>query len=101
MLAECAALQDRFEVTHNLLFSRQPSHEVISAPETVEALGVADSAEFLRCVEAQGTRSTVDADVEGGRALGIRGTPTLLIRDRLQLGGLTAEELEVALRKAY
>jgi len=96
----CAARQGRFEPFHDQLFAHQDSLGVIAWSRLARAAGVEEPA-FGRCLESA-PAAEVEADVRAGDRLGVRGTPTLLVNDRLLRGappGALEDAVERALRE--
>jgi len=100
-VAECSVAQGQFERVHRLIFSRTLARDPAPLSTIAAAIPSVDTAALRECSNSQAATAAVDAELQLGHTLGIRGTPTLLIRDRLQLGGLTAEQLEGALRESH
>jgi hypothetical protein len=81
--AECAGVQGSFGRLQDLLFEKQEKIGLIGWDAFARAAGVPDSAAFSLCMRQAHTARAVDLDVESGRAVGVRGTPTLLINGRV------------------
>lgn len=97
----CAARQGRFERFHDQLFAHQDSLGVIAWSRLARAAGVEEPA-FSGCLESV-TAADIEADVRAGDQLGVHGTPTLLVNDRLLRGappGALEDAVERALREA-
>ena len=98
----CAARQGRFARYHDLLFAHQDSLSTIGWPRLARAAGVARPADFERCLE-DGAPAEIERDLRAGERLGVHGTPTLLVNDRLIRGappGALEDVVERALREA-
>lgn len=84
--AEAAGLQGAFFPMHDLLFQRQeawagkPDAEAIFEGYAAE-LGL-NVARFRTDVASDAVRARVQRDADGGRALGINGTPTFFLNGR-------------------
>ncbi len=93
--AICAREQDGFDAFHDALFDRQ----VDLGPSLYAQLANELELDFNRydaCVKSTRPDLKIDADMEEGRAVGLRGTPTLLINGRMydsQFGGWSAEAI--------
>jgi protein-disulfide isomerase len=96
--AECAATQGAFERFHRLLYtdrSWMAYGAVEDFLELAERGGVADAGAFERCiVEGGEVDQAIVRDLEAARRLGIRGTPSFLINDRLYRGLLDSLQLK-------
>lgn len=79
--SECAATQQRFEAMHDVLFQKQDSLGVKSFVSYAVDAGVADTAEFTRCMNraAAPELSSIASDSAAARNIGSRGTPTIII----------------------
>lgn len=77
--AECASAQSRFLSMHDELFRNQATLGAGQWEELAKAAEVPDLPQFKRCMEAPETSARVDADFSVGRALDVRGTPTVII----------------------
>ncbi|MBK8246640.1 MAG: DsbA family protein [Gemmatimonadetes bacterium] len=92
LAAWCAHEQGRFESLHERLFADPDSVGRRQWSTIAEDAGVADTVSFLECMSAASTLAAIRRDSSDALALGVRGTPTLLIREELVLGapGLAA-----------
>ena len=76
---ECAAGQGRFKEYHAFLFENQDSLGVVDWVEISRRVGIANASAFGNCVESPATRELVTRDSVAAAALGVTGTPTVLI----------------------
>ena len=79
--SECAREQGEFHAYHLELYrmtQERKQHTPQSLRKTAEGTGL-DLQAFDRCLSSERNRSRVLEDREYGRALGVRGTPTLLL----------------------
>jgi protein-disulfide isomerase len=100
--ARCAAAAGRFWEYHDLLFVAQPAFartDLLTYARRVDL----DPAAFATCLDGQQFRPAVDKDLEEGRALGVRGTPTFFVNGTRLVGAQPIEAfreaVEAALRK--
>lgn len=98
--AICAAEQGRFEQIHRALFSAVIQGDSIRWRPIITAAGVPDTAGFRTCLQLEDTQKQVEKERQSGIDLRLGGTPGVLIADRLQVGGMSAEELLARLHKA-
>lgn len=77
--SECAARQGRFTEFHDVAFATLGSPELVTIDEMAAQAGVRDVHAFSTCLRDPATASRVQADLALGNALGITGTPTLLV----------------------
>jgi protein-disulfide isomerase len=77
--AECAHAQGRFEPFHDLLFANQDSLGLKSWSAFATQAGVLDTVEFERCRLEKGHMKRVEAGLDIGKEVGLRGTPTVLL----------------------
>jgi protein-disulfide isomerase len=77
--SECAHDQGKFFEFHDGLFMRQK--EIGVRPMTAFALeaGVADIPRFEKCASREGPLPSIEADIAAAKAVGGRGTPTLVV----------------------
>ena len=95
-LAEFAAGQDRFWQMHDALFSAQAELNAALLPEFATAQGL-DGAAARKAIEAHTHAQRIAADVEGGKASGVHGTPTFFINGRHHAGAYEYEDLLAAI----
>lgn len=77
--AECAEAQGRFPEFHDRLFQLQDSIPLLSLTQIVDRTGGMEIGAFNDCLTDPRRQARVDEDVEAGKQLGVRGTPTLLV----------------------
>lgn len=99
--AECAASQGRFVEMHDLLYKRQSSLGIVPWWSLARVAGVRDSARFASCLASTDARSRIDLDIEAGRHIGVRGTPTIVVGERRVTGVVTPETLDSLLRLTH
>lgn len=80
--SECAARQGRFTEYHDALFAGQETLGYTPWDAFARTAGVPDVGAFQRCLAEPGQMVSLVRDIEGGKRLGIRGTPTLLVNGR-------------------
>ena len=102
--AECAADQDRFWAYHDLLFSRQAG-ENQGAFTKDKLLAMAQESKldmtlFEPCLTKDQTLARVRGDAQEGQKIGVRGTPTFVINDRIVVGALPLEDFQQLIEKA-
>ncbi len=99
----CASRQGRFESYHDALFARQDSLGLIAWSRLAADAGVPDVPAFEACMAEAGPSAEIERDLQAGTRLGVRGTPALLVNDRLLYGappGVLEDLVERALRQA-
>ena len=96
----CAGDQGRFAEYHDLLFAQQDSIGLV--PWTTLALraGVTDTTQFTRCMDGPFVSGIVKLDSTAGASIGLRGTPLMLINDRLIAGAPEPAQLDSLIRAA-
>ena len=82
LAAECAARQGRFKSYHDILFRDPPSVRAARWEEVASRSSMPDLNAFRQCVRDSVTVPRVRADLEAAFALGVRGTPTVLVNDQ-------------------
>lgn len=76
--AICAGDQGQYWQMHDALFADQEHLDRASIRERQAALGL-DVVKSDLCIESPATKKRIAADTDAARALGVSGTPTLLI----------------------
>jgi protein-disulfide isomerase len=79
-MATCAGQQDRFWEANDYLYARGATAEAVETDAFVKALGL-DAVSFEACMRDD-AKARVEADVQSGIAVGVQGTPTLVIDGR-------------------
>ena len=90
--AECARQQGRFWEMHDAMFEHRAALEAEDLQKYARGVGL-DVDRWAACIEDDQTKARVLADIEQGRALGVRGTPTFFVNGFRQEGGLPPESL--------
>lgn len=98
--AECAHRQDKFDGFARLLFAQPDSIGVKPWPTFASQSLVPDAKAFEACLEDQGIGARVDADYDMAKDLGVRGTPSILINDRLYVGYRDSSAMHVLITAA-
>lgn len=91
--AECAGRVGHFEAFHHALYSDQGNIGRRSWVDFAERSGITDTLTFRRCLESGAMVAAVRSDVAAGDAIGIIGTPTLLVNGTLVTGAVEEEQL--------
>ena len=98
--AECAGRVGSFEAFHDRLFAQPDS---IGAKRwirfAVEA-GILDAVQFARCLSTRSVAVLVNQDSAAAVALGVEGTPTILINDLMVIGDPGFEQLNEYVKAA-
>ena len=81
--SECAAAQGRFEPFHLMLYANVESFGTKPWNAFASEAGVGLLADFEACQTSDETKAALVEDRAAGRALGVVGTPTFLINDKL------------------
>jgi protein-disulfide isomerase len=92
LAAECAGAQGRFLAYHELLYSKRDSIGRLSWRSFGEQAGVPDLERLEACLATGEAEMRVKEDVDAARRLGGRGTPLILLNDRLLHGAPPALE---------
>jgi protein-disulfide isomerase len=98
--SECARRQGMFRAYHDTLFGAQDALGSRSWTEVAGIVGVEDTTRFVQCMSDSSVSRTVRQDAAEAKVLNVRGTPALLINDKLVEGTLTDEELETYIQAA-
>jgi protein-disulfide isomerase/uncharacterized membrane protein len=97
-LAVCAQKLGRFWEANDILFNNGRRREQYSVSELAAALKLRKGS-LSTCERNPETAELVKKDLEAGRALQIRGTPTYVIGDRTYPGRVPSEVLDAALAR--
>jgi protein-disulfide isomerase len=97
--ARCAGAQGVFWEYHDLLYLSVPDFSRDDLIRYAGRLNL-DRDAFTTCVDTRRYRKEVEADVEEGRAIGIRGTPTFLVNGTPLVGAQPIEAFREAVREA-
>ncbi len=100
--SECAAEQGRFWEYHDYLFQRQEQDAPFTKDELkryARDLGL-DTARFDKCVDSGKYMNVVQKEMDEGRRLGVRGTPTIFVNGKLVPRGALWPDLQQAIEQA-
>lgn len=98
--SECAGDAGLFPQFSAYLFEHQEQLASLSMDSVAQRVGIRDMAAFEQCRSRTKTRARVLTDMKSARALGIRGTPTLVLGREMITGNATLAELEKWIRDA-
>jgi protein-disulfide isomerase len=97
--AECGRRIGRFAAVHDALFAVSLTGDSLPVDSVAAIAGVHDVDGFRRCMRDSSARETINRELASAAAIGgIQGTPTLLFRDTLEIGGMPADSLLARLR---
>jgi protein-disulfide isomerase len=77
--SDCAGNQGRFPGMHNALFTNQDSLGLKPWDVLAAEAGVRDISTFMDCLSSTSQLETVEHGIRVGDAIGITGTPTIII----------------------
>lgn len=100
--SECAREQGRFWQYHDYLFQRQETDRPFTTDKLkryAAALGL-DTKAFNRCLDEGRYMDVVFREMNEGRQLGVRGTPTIFVNGQLIPRGALWSELKQAVEAA-
>jgi protein-disulfide isomerase len=89
----CAEAQGKLQAAEDLLFANQAAHRPI--PEVVRAIGL-DQKKLEACLASPETEARLRADIEAAVRIGLRATPTFVVRGTQYQGRLPPEALPPA-----
>ena len=104
IFAECAADQGKFWMFNDVLFKSQKSWSVMLAvdayfSELAVSMGL-DGTRLSACVNSPGAGLKINKDIEEGKKLGVKSTPTFFINGKMVVGGpALGQEFETLLGK--
>ena len=87
----CAEEQGKFWPYHDKLFAG-PARSDAARLKTYADDVALDAAAFDECIRTSRYQSTIQADIESGRRLGVTGTPTFFINGRMLVGAVPLEK---------
>ena len=91
-LSYCAEEQNRFWEANDFLFEHGRRKAPVTTKELSREIGI-DFDLLQRCMSSDSAAQAIETDLEEGRSLGIRGTPTFVIGDLTYPGGIPPEAL--------
>jgi protein-disulfide isomerase len=98
VLSHCAGQQNRFWEANDYLFANGRRKDPVTADELAALLDI-DGGALEACLASEASRQAVVDDVQAGRDLRVRGTPTFIIGDKNYPGGIPPEVFEPLLSK--
>ncbi len=98
--AECAGAQNAFERFHDVLFADQASIGNTDWTEFAVRAGVPSVAEFEGCLDEDWPVVRVERDMRAGERVGVRGTPTVIVGDKLMIGAPSRDAMEAEVARA-
>jgi protein-disulfide isomerase len=90
--AQCARREGKFWEVHERFFSQPSSLDTAAVIEVGESLGLSEA--YVECVVNEQTKPEVQQDMSDARELGVRGTPTLMIKGEFLVGAQSEAALE-------
>lgn len=100
--SECAAEQGKFWQYHDYLFQKQETDSPFSKDELkryARDLGL-DTEAFDRCVDSGKYMNVVQKEMDEGRRLGVRGTPSIFVNGQYVPRGALWSDLQQAIEQA-
>ena len=97
--ARCADEQHQFWPYHDALMSGREGLGAGNLLDLADRLGL-DPSNFRQCLAERKYQGVVESDIDTGDALGLSGTPTLIINGRVYTGGLTVPEIKSTIEGA-
>ncbi|HET7631547.1 MAG TPA: thioredoxin domain-containing protein [Gemmatimonadaceae bacterium] len=94
MAAECAGAQGMFGSMVHALFSHQRDFGSKLWIPLAALAGIRDSGEFGRCMRDSSFASAIHRDMEAGRAVGVAGTPSLVLGNTRIEGAVSLHTLD-------
>jgi len=99
VLAHCAQEQGRFWEANDYLFANGRRRFPVTLEELARVLDL-DRDALAACAKSDEAAQAVQQDLEAGRELGIRGTPTFVVRGETYPGRIPQDVIDAALRRA-
>ena len=82
---------DKFWAMHDKLFADQSKLKPEDLKATAKSLGV-DAKKFNECFDSKRHMAQIEKDIEQGKTLGVKSTPTFFVNGQLFRGALPVEE---------
>lgn len=102
--AKCAADQGKFWEYHDYLFSHQKGeNKGAFAAKNLKAFAKTvqlNTSLFNKCLDSGSYAKEVEAETASGRAIGVSGTPTVLVNGKVFVGALPFESFKQAIDEA-
>lgn len=98
--AECAKTAGRFSEMSRLIFDVIDSSEQLSWTQMAREVGISDIAQYQRCLTDSVTVGRINRDLSDAEAIGVSGTPALLLDSLLFIGSPGEKYLEAYVRSA-
>lgn len=92
--SECAASSGEFAELHDAFFGQRDSLGKKPWTRFASEAGIADTAAFATCIKSKSADAAISKDEAAARKLGVTGTPTFLVNDRLLVGFAGPDTLE-------
>jgi hypothetical protein len=99
LAGECAAEEGKFWETKRLFFANQRQLPALLSEPAPPTIPPELEAQYSRCIASNAAWSEVQKDLEQARRLGLHGTPTIVIGDKLVHGMLTYPRLALVVRE--
>jgi protein-disulfide isomerase len=90
----CADRFGKFEIFHDLLFSKQDSIPFIPVARFAALAGIQDTVLFSSCIADDSANRVIERDIAAAKELGVEGTPTILVNQYLVIGNPGADGLD-------
>jgi protein-disulfide isomerase len=98
LASECAAIEGRFWETKHLFFANQRQIPALLSEPAPLTIPPELAGQYSRCVASSAAWGEVEKDLEQAKRLGLHGTPTIVIGDKLVHGMLTYPRLALVVR---
>jgi protein-disulfide isomerase len=95
-MAECAEEQERFWEANDFLFANGRGRIPVGPDEMAAEIEL-DATLLRTCMKGDATEAAIQRDLEAGRKLNIRGTPTFVIDGRTYPGRVPPEVIRTLL----
>ncbi len=95
-MAFCGQKQNLFWEVNDYLFAKGRRQNAVTPKELAAELKL-DARKLVTCLKGGEAAKAVKSDLDAGRALGIRGTPTFVVQGRIYPGRVPEEVLRAAL----
>src|SRR5690606_4664833 len=97
LLAQCAAVKGTFQPMHDVLFDRPDLLKAANLEELAQHAGMEDLQALDECIKAKATEDAVNSHSQAAASIGVRSTPSFIIRGELYPGLLEPNAFEAAI----
>lgn len=99
--AECARDQGMFASYHKELMTNQFRLSSIDFNDIAILIGIKDLNKFQMCIDNEEPAGVISRNVQLAKRIGVNGTPTLIINDKMISGVIDADEIDKIIKNIF